>query len=276
MARLSQRWQDSILQSRNQSCGQSVLDSTFPIMPWITPALDPKLEALILRIGARRNFEPGELLFAKDQKIDQLAIVCRGVTAQGIGNFSQYAVGLATPGRIAAGNLNFFSERHAIGRYFALTTAEVCFCPRSLLLSILRRDERLFMSCVAQFECSALSDRLSFACLFLGDAVLRLKALTATWALNYGSLEKVNGKEWIRMPVPMTIRVRSQVINATSNWVDRIIAGWRKAGLCRREGEVVFVSIQLIEEGYTWLRSIEEADNKFHYPHSIRTLFENR
>ena len=132
------------------------------------------------------------------------------------------------------------------------------------------------MSCVAQFECSALSDRLSFACLFLGDAVLRLKALTATWALNYGSLEKVNGKEWIRMPVPMTIRVRSQVINATSNWVDRIIAGWRKAGLCRREGEVVFVSTRLIEEGYTWLRSIEEADNKFHYPHSIRTLFENR
>lgn len=110
MARLSQRWQDSILQSRNQSCGQSVLDSTFPIMPWITPALDPKLEALILRIGARRNFEPGELLFAKDQKIDQLAIVCRGVTARGIGNFSQYAVGLATPGRIAAGNLNFFRK----------------------------------------------------------------------------------------------------------------------------------------------------------------------
>lgn len=56
MARLSQRWQDSILQSRNQSCGQSVLDSTFPIMPWITPALDPKLEALILRI-----VEPGEI-----------------------------------------------------------------------------------------------------------------------------------------------------------------------------------------------------------------------
>lgn len=118
MARLSQRWQDSILQSRNQSCGQSVLDSTFPIMPWITPALDPKLEALILRIGARRNFEPGELLFATDQKIDQLAIVCRGVTARGIGNCSQYAVGLATPGCKVYGFVHGLPDKCARGLFF--------------------------------------------------------------------------------------------------------------------------------------------------------------
>lgn len=271
MAKYSKRWHEAILKSRNHSSGRSVLESPFPIMPWLTHALDPRLEALILRLGERRRLRAGELLFGPGEPIDRVAMVCRGVTARSMGNIDGQAIGLAAPGRIAAGNLNFFSGRHAIGRYFALSDCELCFCPQRLLLSVLATDPKLFHSCAAQFECAALSDRLAFACLSLLGGEDRLKAFIAAWAANYGEL-LADG--WIRMPSPMSLQVRSQIINATPNWVDRISRRWREALLWRREGERVFARPELLQGAYAWMRSLEEGDNRFSYPVRFVELFE--
>ncbi len=271
MAKYSKRWHESILRSRNHSTGLSVLESPFPIMPWLTHALDPKLETLMLRLGERRRLRAGERLFGPGEPIDRIAMVCSGVTARSLGNSDGQAIGLALPGRIAAGNLNFFSGRHAIGRYFALSDCELCFCPQPLLLSVLCADPALFHSCAAQFECAALSDRLAFACLSLLGGEDRLKAFTAAWAASYGEL-LADG--WIRMPSPMSLQVRSQVINATPNWVDRISRRWREAALWRREGEWTFARPALLQEAYAWMRGLEEADNRFSYPARFEALFD--
>lgn len=276
MARLSHKWHEMISQSRNGASGKSVLDSSFPVMPWITHALDPKLEALFLRVGTRRVLPTDALLFEVGEPIDQLVFVCQGVTARSMGNVDERAIGLATPGRIAAGNLNFFSQRHAIGRYFCLTESELCYCPRKLLLDVLKTDVELFSSYVAQLECAALSDRMSFACLALCDSVLRLKAFFASWAANYGTPVSRGGRACIEMPVPMTLAVQSKIVNSSLNWVDRIIHSWRDEGLWIRKGERVAVDVALLDEAWIWMRSLEEANERYQYPGHLHELFKRR
>lgn len=273
MAKLSKAWHETLANSFAPSVESEIERSPIPIMPWITHRLDPAFLSLVLRLGLRRNVRAGDLLFEHSQKIDELLVVTRGITARSMGNLDGQAIGLATPGRIAAGNLNFFSGRHAIGRYFAITDCELRVCPRSLLLPVLESDPELLKICAVQFECCALSDRLSFACLSLLEARDRLKAFLATWAVNYGELLVDNaGNRWIRMPIPTTIQTQSQIVNTSLNWVDRILHGWRKSGLWRRDREWVCVSPILLEETYHWMRSLEEGDNLFHYPDSLETL----
>ena len=275
MAKLSKLWSAMLMDRFAASVDLAITRTPVPIMPWITHQLDPDLLALVLRLGERRKFRSGDLLFENNQKIDALMIVIRGVTARSMGNLDGQAIGLATPKRIAAGNLNFFSGRHAIGRYFAITDSELCVCSRSLLLSVLEAQPQLMKTCAVQFECCALSDRLSFACLSLLDARDRLKAFLTTWAVNFGELLKdESGLIWIRMPVPTTIQVESQIVNTSLNWVDRILHDWRESGLWRRERESVIVSPSLLEETYRWMRSLEEGDNLFRYPSSLTLLLE--
>ena len=277
MAKLSKAWHKTLIQCSFDSVLDDAIErSPVPIMPWITHRLDPDLLSLMLRLGLKRTIRAGNLLFGHSEKIDELIVVRRGITARSMGNLDGRAIGLATPGRIAAGNLNFFSGRHAIGRYFAITDCELCVCPRSLLLSVLESEPRLFKICAVQFECCVLSDRLSFACLSLLDGRERLQAFLATWAVNYGQmLEDEDGSRWIRMPVPTTIQTQSQIVNTTLNWVDRILHHWRKRGLWRRKGEWIFVSPIVLEEAYRWMRSLEEGDNLFHYPSSLSALIES-
>lgn len=277
MAKFSKVWNETLIsRSIDPSVDGAVERSPVPIMPWITHRLDPTLLGTVLRVGLRRRVRAGELLFQHADKINELIVVCRGVTARSMGNLDGRAIGLATPGRIAAGNLNFFSGRHAIGRYFAITDCELCVCPRPLLLSVLEKDPALLKICAVQFECCTLSDRLSFACLSLLDGQERLKAFLSTWAVNYGEmLEDEAGRRWIRMPVPTTMQTQSQIVNTSLNWVDRNLHQWRSKGLWHRQREWVFVSPTVLEDTYRWMRSLEEGDNLFHYPDSLSTLIES-
>lgn len=276
MARFSKFWYAAILKSRNGSSGKSVLESAFPVMPWITHALDPRLLDLVNRVGIVKHLKAGELIFSINQPIDQLVTINKGITARSMGNIDGQAIGLATPGRFAAGNLNFFSSRHAIGRYFAITDCELCFCPHTLLRSVLRTDPDLMYSLSAQFECATLSDRLAFACLSLLGAKDRLKAFTLTWAANYGSLIQTEEGLRIRMPAPMSLQVRSQVANTTPNWIDRILRGWRESGRWVREGDWVTFDPELLQDTYHWMRSLEEANNHYHYPERFVDLTQDK
>ncbi len=272
MARFSKFWCASVLKSLNGSSGQSVLSSSFPIMPWITHALDPSLADLVSRVGIVKNLKAGEVIFSHNQPIDHLVIVNRGITARGMGNVDAQAIGLATPGHIAAGNLNFFSSRHAIGRYYAITDCELCFCSHSLLRKITRTQPDLIYTLSAQFECATLSDRLAFACLSLLSPKDRLKAFTVTWAANYGSLVMSGGQLRIRMPAPMSIQVRSQIVNTTPNWVDRSLRSWRENGRWQRNGDWVTFDPNLVQDTYHWMRSLEESNNNFRYPENFVQL----
>ncbi len=270
MARLSKFWYAAVQKGLNGSFGQPIESSSFPVMPWITHALDPSLADLMNRVGVVKKFKAGEVLFPYGRPIDQLVVVNRGITARSMGNIDARAIGLATPGRIAAGNLNFFSARHAMGRYYAITDCELCCCPHTLLRQLIRKEPDLMCALSTQFECATLSDRLAFACLSLLSPRDRLKAFTATWAANYGSLVTVDGQTKIHIPAPMSIQVRSQIVNVTPNWVDRILRVWREDDLWQRNGDWVVFDPRIVQDTYHWMRSLEEGNE--HFPESFVEL----
>lgn len=229
-----------------------------PIVPWIAPRLNSEIFRLILRLGQTQKLSQGELLFARGYENEDLFVVCRGVTARGFGNLSQERISLSPPGRLAAGYLNFFSGRNAAEHCYALTDAEVCRCPKRLLNAVLDKDSALAKLCMIQFEYCHLSDRLDLACHSLLDAKDRLKAYLMSWAVVYGDLHREEGEErtWIRMLSPMPMRVQSLIVNASPNWVDRMIHVWRKEDLWRRDREWVLVAPELLQEAYVWVRTL--------------------
>ncbi len=136
MKNTSAEWLQSLMYPVNrQLVGDDPLHSQFPIFPWITPWVHPTIVDLIEHCGIVRELDAGEPLFSTNEKISSLVYVISGVTARCLANpeaQSKQAIALAPPGHFAAGNLNFFSHRHAIGRYYTLTPAKLIYCPRDI------------------------------------------------------------------------------------------------------------------------------------------------
>ena len=142
----------------------------------------------LYEVGHRQNVERRRENFSSKEKIDHVVLVTKGVTGRAIGSTSgeTQAIALSTPGHIAAGNLNFFSGRPAAGHYFAITNAEVVYVPQTILAGLAKQDRFINELLQVQFELASLSDRVGFCCLSLLSTEDKLKALTSTWALNYG------------------------------------------------------------------------------------------
>lgn len=276
MKRFSPGWHQAIMRSDNfRRVSHDPLRSNFPVLPWLTHWVDPKIAELIDHCGIEKELGAGEPIFSSNEKIASLVLLKSGVTARGLANpdaQSRRACALATPNRIAAGNLNFFSHRHAIGRYYTITPAKLVYCPRDLLLSVVRKDIDLFQLLVTQFELATLSDRLGFACMSLLDASDRLKVLNLIWAVNFGTFVTESGGQWIKMPVPMGRSVRAQVTGTSVFWVDQTLKKWRSAGLWRCEGDWAWIKTELIAGVYEWIKSAGEASSDYRYPDAVESL----
>lgn len=258
-----------------QLVGDDPLHSQFPIFPWITPWVHPTIVDLIEHCGIVRELDAGEPLFSTNEKISSLVYVISGVTARCLANpdaQSKQAIALAPPGHFAAGNLNFFSHRHAIGRYYTLTPAKLIYCPRDILQAVIQKDMDLFKRVVIQFEMTSLSDRLGFACLSLLSAEERLKVLALIWAVNYGRFVQKDNQFWVKMPTPMSRDVRTRVTSTSLFWVDRTLKQWKQSKLWIRDGNWVYMKLALVEPIYQWIRHAGEKASDYLYPEQLETL----
>lgn len=276
MKNTSAEWLQSLMYPVNrQLVGDDPLHSQFPIFPWITPWVHPTIVDLIEHCGIVRELDAGEPLFSTNEKISSLVYVISGVTARCLANpdaQSKQAIALAPPGHFAAGNLNFFSHRHAIGRYYTLTPAKLIYCPRDILQAVIQKDMDLFKRVVIQFEMTSLSDRLGFACLSLLSAEERLKVLALIWAVNYGRFVQKDNQFWVKMPTPMSRDVRTRVTSTSLFWVDRTLKQWKQSKLWIRDGNWVYMKLALVEPIYQWIRHAGEEVSDYLYPEQLETL----
>lgn len=276
MKNSSAEWLQSLMYPVNrQLVGDDPLHSQFPIFPWITPWVHPTIVDLIEHCGIVRELDAGEPLFSTNEKISSLVYVISGVTARCLANpdaQSKQAIALAPPGHFAAGNLNFFSHRHAIGRYYTLTPAKLIYCPRDILQAVIQKDMDLFKRVVIQFEMTSLSDRLGFACLSLLSAEERLKVLALIWAVNYGRFVQKDNQFWVKMPTPMSRDVRTRVTSTSLFWVDRTLKQWKQSKLWIRDGNWVYMKLALVEPIYQWIRHAGEEASDYLYPEQLETL----
>lgn len=276
MKNTSAEWLQSLMYPVNrQLVGDDPLHSQFPIFPWITPWVHPTIVDLIEHCGIVRELDAGEPLFSTNEKISSLVYVISGVTARCLANpdaQSKQAIALAPPGHFAAGNLNFFSHRHAIGRYYTLTPAKLIYCPRDILQAVIQKDIDLFKRVVIQFEMTSLSDRLGFACLSLLSAEERLKVLALIWAVNYGRFVQKDNQFWVKMPTPMSRDVRTRVTSTSLFWVDRTLKQWKQSKLWIRDGNWVYMKLALVEPIYQWIRHAGEEASDYLYPEQLETL----
>ena len=276
MKNTSAEWLQSLMYPVNrQLVGDDPLHSQFPIFPWITPWVHPTIVDLIEHCGIVRELDAGEPLFSTNEKISSLVYVISGVTARCLANpdaQSKQAIALAPPGHFAAGNLNFFSHRHAIGRYYTLTPAKLIYCPRDILQAVIQKDMDLFKRVVIQFEMTSLSDRLGFACLSLLSAEERLKVLALIWAVNYGRFVQKDNQFWVKMPTPMSRDVRTRVTSTSLFWVDRTLKQWKQSKLWIRDGNWVYMKLALVEPIYQWIRHAGEEASDYLSPEQLETL----
>lgn len=137
-----------------------------PVMPWIHPVLHPEIKSLIERWGVERTLAPKDPVLGASERVDQLVMVKSGITARCVSSpfaQSRLSVAIGLPGRLACGNLNFFTGRPCVGRYFALVPSVVVSVPQKLVMSLAKKNTEFLLLIAAQFELAALSDRLGFA-----------------------------------------------------------------------------------------------------------------
>ncbi len=274
MRTVSQRWHASIMRGKNGSDDPEVIFKPFPICPWLHPRLHPRLVEIVLKLGIKRQLAVDEPIF-RTGRVDQFVLVTKGVTGRSIGNPSgqaSTAIAYSTPNHIGAGNLNFMTGRPAIGRYFALTPAEIVYCPRDLLRSVIATDPDLVNLMNIQLELATLSDRLGFCCLSLLGAEDRIKSHLVTWSLNFGEMVRIGDVECIKMPSPLPRPAISQVSSTSMVWIDKHMKEWRDKRLWKRDGDWVYLKPELLDPVYKWMRKSEEELSNFEYPQSISDL----
>ena len=199
----SHNWFREIERSRDRAYNEAAFGS-FPIFPWLAPALHPELRSLIERWGVVRKVNAREpILGNPNNKVDQLVLVRSGITARFFGlvyRQSNPAMAFSVPGRLACGNLNFFSGRPCYGNYFAVVPSEVVSVPQSLVRQMCETNARFAMLVASEFEKISLSDRLGFGLLAKLDVENRFLAFLLSWAVTFGHMEMQGEEAWVRMP----------------------------------------------------------------------------
>lgn len=261
MKLISSDWLGALRRYRVDSA--DVAQSAMPFLPWLTPTVHPRIIELLDQLGHVRFLQKDEKIFHARSPVDKIAYVRAGVTARTAGDphaQSASAMAIATPGRLATGNLNFFTQRAAFGRYFAVVPAEIVICDRQDVYDVVIHDAELLRIFACQFEASALSDRIAFISMALHDAQSRLKTFSCAWAICFGEMvTDETGLEWIKMPVPLTRQVRASIIKVSSNCIDNILKQWMRAGLYLRKGDCVWIQPHLVEDIYQWMRRTDES-----------------
>lgn len=243
-------------------------DYAIPTYPWLAPPLHSKLRSLIERWGVETELAPHDpVLGSKQDKVDKLVLVKSGVTARCFGSVygvQRPAAAFSIAGRLACGNLNFFSHRPCIGSYFALVPSVVVSIPQSLLFSICEKDPAMMLTAAKEFELINLSDRLGFGIHSSLGVDDRLLAYFITWVVAYGREEEIDGEIWIRMPAPLRGEALQYVVNCSSAALERAIGKLKSAGMLVSQADSALVKLECLLPVHRWIRNIEERSSDLH------------
>lgn len=207
------------------------------------------------------------VLGSKQDKVDKLVLVKSGITARCFGSVygvQRPAVAFSIAGRLACGNLNFFSHRPCIGSYFALVPSVVVSIPQSLLFSICEKDPAMMLTAAKEFELINLSDRLGFGIHSSLGVDDRLLAYFITWVVAYGREEEIDGEIWIRMPAPLRGEALQYVVNCSSAALERAIGKLKSAGMLVSQADSALVKLECLLPVHRWIRNIEERSSDLH------------
>lgn len=256
----SAHWFEDIEQTR-QSTWSSSVGPDFPVVPWIHPELHPQIRSLIERWGTEKQLGAQDPVLGTSDRVDQLVFVKSGITARCVGSpFSQsrLSVAVSIPGRLACGNLNFFTHRSCMGRYFALVPSVTLSVPQNLVMSLAKKDPEFMQILCIQFELANLSDRMGFAAETLLDIDDRILVFFLSWAVVYGHKITDGGTDWVEMPLTLRGEALRYVINCSSAAIERSLAALRKDGTLVVENDRMRVRLSALEKAHQWLRSSEE------------------
>jgi hypothetical protein len=267
-------WLASLMQSRYYDIDERRRGLTIPILPWIHPPVDRGIQALIRKLGIEHSYDKGQRLFTEDERVSQVGLVISGVTARNFGNHSarcEKAAAVSIPGHIACGNLNFFTQRPAFGRYFTLTPAKVVMVPQNTLFGVLKTERALLDKFVRHMECCTLSDRIGLAAMAFIPVDLRMKSFIVSWVLNYGQPYRKDGEVWVHMPTPLTRSNRSLIANTSTISTDKTLKIWKEGGYWNRTGDWVDFPIRPFEEAWEWI--IAAADpSPYDFPKTLEEM----
>ncbi len=229
-----------------------------PVLPFVTHPVHPRLAELVRRVGVRKRVKAGAPLTPEDSPVTSLAILERGVALRTLGHGGKTS-GLTLPGRIAYGNLNFFTSQPCFGSYGAVTECEVTEVPQKLLKGILPLEPGLPLILCTQFELARQSDRLAFTLLSELPAPDRLKAFYLVWCAALGSAERSpDGTEWITAPALPPRRVVARVVSASEVSVGTDAARWRRDGLLESSRQGFRARPALFDSVWEWFGEEEE------------------
>lgn len=262
----SSRWLDC-LEKSEELFWTNETNLLRPIMPWLAPPVYPVLQALILKNGREASFKAGEYLFRPDEPIHSLVLVRRGITLRGAGSASAVdmpAAAYSTPGRLACGNLNFFTRLPCAGNYSAATDCSVVFCPQDTLSEILKNDPSLLAVVAKHFELCILSDRLGFLAHKFLTVEQRLSCYLLSWCTYYGrKFVRENGSTVIHVPTPLRGESLRNVLGCSNAAFQKAISDFYDSPLVERDNEWIYIRPDYMKDVHEWLSLACEGSMRY-------------
>lgn len=275
MRRFTDAWIEAVGLKRFSGPWSSPRGPKLPILPWITVPLHPLIREFFETCGREVCFAPGEKFFPTTQ-VTHFVAVTSGLTGRGVAVLRDRsgagAIALSTPGRFAAGNLNWVTRRPAIGRYCTLSQCTVRMIPHvEAEERILARDDanEFLRILYTQIELINLSDRMGFSVLALLSAPQRLQALFLAWAVFYGSIREEGGRHLVRMPSPGRRSHIEDVLSVSSVTMDKLSSHLHAEAAFERDGEFVVFDAAWLQEAHGWMRACDGDGVIYPRPKSV-------
>lgn len=268
----SSNWLKEIEVFRNRDSDDSY---NIPIYPWLAPPLHPKIRSLIERWGVEKEVPANAPVLGHiNERVDKLVLVKSGVTARNFGSacsVERPSVAFSVPGRLACGNLNFFSQRPCIGSYYALVPSIVISIPQSLLFKVCEQDPQMLLLCATEFELINLSDRLGFGAHSRLRVEDRLLAYFLTWSVAFGREELVEGEPWVVFPTPLRGIALQSVVSCSAAALERALGNLKQDRHYVTDNDSARIRLSVLEPIHKWIRNNEEKSSNWrrHRLHQI-------
>lgn len=236
-----------------------------PLMPWITPAVPPRLFKAMLETGIVRHLHPGEYIFKQNERFDRLVMLLNGLGGRAFGSLytqTAAAIALSVPMRILGGNHCFFSARPGVGRYFALTEADVLSARSADLKHLMRADFPLAEESASFLDMLLQSDRIGLGAIALLPTRSRILVWALSWGFIYGDLERdALGREVLRLSPVLPMDLLARVICANPSQIKRDFAALKAEKIFGRDGQDFLFLAEALDSVWNWLYSIEELES---------------
>lgn len=215
-------------------------------------------------VGSLRHLRPGEYVFKQNDRYDRLVLLLNGLGARAFGSlFTQTssALALSIPGRLLGGNHCFFSGHPGVGRYFALTEADILSASSADLKRLMREDFDLAEESAAYLDMCLQSDRIGLGAIALLPSKSRILVWALTWGFVYGDLEiDALGREVLRLCPVLPVDLIARVVSSNPSQVKRDLAALKQKGILSRDEQNFIVLASALDPIWNWLYGIEELE----------------